>query len=138
MGEKAPGLGMARGSQPPGWLRWAGIGGGIAVAVLVLILLAGVVSARRMLVWGLRNVTARAVAAVPADVPASRREELRRRLDCVVRLAESDRVDERRLGELARACSDAARDGRVSPEAMERLEVLAGGLCALAGGELPN
>jgi hypothetical protein len=26
----------------------------------------------------------------------------------------------------------------VSPEELERMEVLAGGLCALAGGELPN
>ncbi len=124
--------------EPPGWLRWAGIGGGVAVAVLILVLLAGVMSARRMLSWGLRKVTARVVAAVPPDVPAARREELRRRLDCVIRLAESDRVDERRLGELARACSDAARDGRVTPEELERIEVLAGGLCAFSGGEMPN
>jgi len=124
--------------EPPGWLRWAGIGGGVAAATLILVLLAGMLSARRMLVWGLRRVTAAAVTAVPPDVPAARREELRRRLDCVVRLAESGRVDERRLGELARACSDAAHDGRVTPDELERLEVLAGGLCALAGGEMPN
>jgi len=83
-------------------------------------------------------VTAGAVSAVPADVPQARRDELRRRLDCVVRLAESGRVDERRLGELTRACSDAARDGRVNPDELERIEVLAGSLCALSGGELPN
>ena len=124
--------------QPQGWPRWAGIGGGVVVAVLVLLLLAGMFSARRMLAWGLRKVTARAVAAIPSDVPAARRDELRRRLDCVVRLAESGRMDQRRLGELARACSDAARDGRVTSEEMERIEVLAGGLCALSGGEIPN
>ena len=108
------------------------------VAALVLVLVAGVFSARRMLSWGLRRVTASALAAVPPEVPTARRKELRRRLDCVVRLAERGGVDERRLGELARACSDAAKDRRVSPEELERLEVLAGGLCALGGGELPN
>ncbi len=133
-----PDLQRTRSAPPPGWLRWAGIGGGVVVAVLVLVLLAGMLSARRMLSWGLRRVTAAAVAAVPPDVPRARRDELRRRLDCVVRLAGSDQVDERRLGELARACSDAARDGRMSTEELERIEVLAGGLCALAGGELPN
>jgi hypothetical protein len=132
---KAP---PSKSKQPPGWLRWAGIGGGIVVAALVLVLLAGVFSARRILTWGLRRVTASAVAAVPSDVPAARREELRRRLDCVVGQVERGGVDERRLGELARACSRAARDRRVSPEELERMEVLAGGLCALAGGELPN
>ncbi|HVN75072.1 MAG TPA: hypothetical protein VMT19_02060 [Thermoanaerobaculaceae bacterium] len=124
--------------EPPGWLRWAALGGGVVVAALVVVLVAGVFSARRMLSWGLRRVTAGTLAALPADVPAARREELRRRLECVVRLAESGGVDERRLGELARACRDAARDHRVTPDELGRIEVLAGGLCALAGGELPN
>ncbi|MGD1149045.1 MAG: hypothetical protein ABR961_13970 [Thermoanaerobaculaceae bacterium] len=124
--------------QPPGWLRWAGIGGGIVVAALVLVLIAGMFSANRMLTWGLRRVTSSAVAAVPSDVPAARREELRRRLDCVVRLAEWGGVDERRLGELARACSRVARDRRMSPEELARIELLAGGLCVLGGGDLPN
>ena len=106
---KAP---PSKSKQPPGWLRWAGIGGGIVVAALVLVLLAGVFSARRILTWGLRRVTASAVAAVPSDVPAARREELRRRLDCVVGQVERGGVDERRLGELARACSRASRSCR--------------------------
>ena len=108
------------------------------VAVLVLVLLAGMFSTRRMLSWGLRRVTGSALAAVPSDVPAARRNELRRRLDCVVRLAERGGVDERRLGELARACADVAKQRSMSPEELGRIEVLAGGLCALAGGELPN
>ena len=124
--------------QPPGWLRWAGIGGGIVVAVLVLALVAGMFSAKRLLIWGLRRATAGALAAVPPGVPVARREELRRRLDCVMRLAERGGVDERRLGELARACSQAAKKGRMSPEELERIEVLAGGLCVLSGGDLPN
>ncbi len=138
MVERIPELRPTPRTQPPGWLRWAGIGGGVVVAVLVLALLAGVMSARRMLSWGLRKVTARVEAAIPADVPQARRDELRRRLECVIRLADAGRVDGERLGELARACADAARDGRVTLDDMERIEVLAGGLCALSGGEMPN
>ncbi len=125
-------------TQPPRWWRWAGIGGGVVVAVLFLALLAGVFSARRVLSWGLRRITTRVVAALPADLSPARREELRRRLDCVVREAEAGRVDERRLGELVRVCSQAVKTGGVSPEELDRIEVLAGGLCAEGGGELPN
>jgi hypothetical protein len=132
--ETSPG----RAARPPGWWRWAGIGGGVLVAVLFLALLAGLFSARRVLSWGLRRITTRVVAALPTDLPPARREELRRRLDCVVREAEAGRVDERRLGELARVCSEAVEAGRVSPEALGRIEVLSGGLCADGGGELPN
>jgi hypothetical protein len=125
-------------TQPPGWLRWAATAGGVGVTVLVLVLIAGVFSARRILSWGLRRVTGAAVLAVPNDVPAARREELRRRLDCVVRLADQGRVDEQRLGELARACAEAAKQRSMSPDELGKIEVLAGGLCALSGGELPN
>ncbi|HQU33085.1 MAG: hypothetical protein B7Z68_12830 [Acidobacteria bacterium 21-70-11] len=132
--ETSPG----RAARPPGWWRWAGIGGGVLVAVLFLALLAGMFSARRVLSWGLRRITTRVEAALPADLPPARREELHRRLDCVVAEAEAGRADERRLGELARACSQAVKTGSVSPEALDRIEVLAGGLCAEGGGELPN
>ena len=125
-------------AQPPGWWRWAGIGGGVVVAILFLALVAGVFSARRMLTWGLRRITGAVVAAVPAEVPAARRDELRRRLDCVVQQAEGGRADQRRLGELSRACTGALRDGRLTPEEMERIELLAGALCAEGGGDLPN
>jgi hypothetical protein len=110
----------------------------VVVVALFLALLAGVFSAPRVLSWGLRRITARVVATLPADLPPARREELCRRLDCVVREAEAGRADERRLGELARACSQAVAAGRVSPEALDRIEVLSGGLCAESGGELPN
>jgi hypothetical protein len=118
--------------------RWVGLAGGAAVAVLVLALVAGMCEAPRLLSWGLRRITDRVVAALPAELPAARREELRRRLDCVVAEAEAGRADERRLGELARACSEAAAAGRVSPQALDRIELLAGALCASSGGTLPN
>ncbi len=110
----------------------------MVVAVLVLVLIAGMFSAPKVLTWGLRRITTAAVLVVPRDVSAARRQELRRRLDCVVRLADQGRLDEERLGELARACADAAKRGGMSPDELGRIEVLAGGLCALAGGELPN
>jgi hypothetical protein len=138
MGERIPELRRSGSGQPPGWLRWAGIGGGVVVAGLVLVLIAGMFSVPKVLTWGLRRVTTAAFLVVPRDVPAARRQELRRRLDCVVRLADQGRLDERRLGELARACADAAKQGSMSPDELGRIEVLAGGLCALAGGELPN
>lgn len=133
-----PDLRKAHHAQPPGWWRWAGIGGGVVVVILLLALVAGVFSARRMLTWGLRRITGAVVAAVPDEVPAARRDELRRRLDCVVRQAEEGRADERRLGELARACTQALRGGRLTPAETERIELLAGALCAETGGELPN
>jgi len=138
MGERIPELRRSGNGQPPGWLRWAGIGGGVVVAVLVLVLIAGMFSAQKVLTWGLRRVTTAAMLVVPRDVSVARRQELRRRLDCVVRLADQGRLDEGRLGELARACADVAKHGSMSPNELERIEVLAGGLCALAGGELPN
>ena len=108
------------------------------MAALLLALIAGVLSARRVLSWGLRRITARVMTVLPADLPAARREELRRRLDCVVAEAEAGSADERRLGELARACSEASAAGRVSPQALDRIELLAGALCVSSGGTLPN
>ena len=108
------------------------------MAALLLALIAGVLSARRVLSWGLRRITARVMTVLPADLPPARREELRRRLDCVVAEAEAGSADERRLGELARACSEAAAAGRVSPQALDRIELLAGALCVSSGGTLPN
>ena len=138
MGGRIPELKRTGSGEPPGWLRWAGIGGGVLVAVLLLALVVGMFSAPKVLSWGLRRVTAAAMLVVPSDVAAARREELRRRLDCVVRLADQQRLDQERLGELARACADAAKRGSMNRGELERIEVLAGGLCALAGGELPN
>ena len=108
------------------------------MAALLLALIAGVLSARRVLSWGLRRITARVMTVLPADLPAARRAELRRRLDCVVAEAEAGSADERRLGELARACSEAAAAGRVSPQALDQIELLAGALCVSSGGTLPN
>jgi hypothetical protein len=138
MASSVPDLRRAPHAQPPGWWRWAGIGGGIVVVLLFLALAVGVFSARRVLVWGLSRVTSAVVGAIPAEVPAARRDELRRRLDCVVRQAQAGRADHRRLGELSRACTEALRDRRLTPEEMERIELLAGALCAEGGGDLPN
>lgn len=120
--------------QPPGWWRWAGIGGAVVVLVLFLALFAGMLSARRMLTWGLHRITNAVLAGLPAELPAARKEQVRLELDCVLRAAESGTADDRRLGELAKACSTALEDRRIGGEELARIESLAVALCRGAGG----
>jgi hypothetical protein len=123
--------------QPPGWWRWASIGCGVVVLVLVVALIGGVFSSRRMLVWGVARLGDRVMAALPEGTPAAVSGELRRRLDCVVRVARERQVSEQRLGEFARACVDALADKSISADEEERIAVLADGICREGGGGPP-
>lgn len=120
--------------QPPGWWRWAGIGGAVVVVILFLVLVAGTLSARRMLTWGLHRMTNGVLAGLPAELPSARREQVRLELDCVFKAAESGTADERRLGEFAKACSAVLEDRKISAEELARIESLALGFCGAAGG----
>ncbi|MCJ7442443.1 MAG: hypothetical protein MUO25_12850 [Thermoanaerobaculaceae bacterium] len=120
--------------QPPGWWRWASIGCGAVILLLVVALAAGVFSSQRMLVWGVARLADRVVASLPEGIPQVVREGLRRRLDCVVRAARERRVSEQRLGEFARECVDALADKSISAEELARIESLALGFCGAAGG----
>ena len=120
--------------QPPGWWRWAGIGGAVVVVILFLVLVAGTLSARRMLTWGLHRMTNGVLAALLAELPSARREQVRLELDCVLKAAESGTADERRLGEFAKACSAALEDRAMNGEELARIESLALGFCGAAGG----
>ena len=134
-------LGDFRGTgqkQAPGWLRWTWIGGGIAVVVLFLVLFVGMFSAKRMLSWGMHRITNAVMAALPAELSAAERERIRAELDCVVRAAEEGRADEKRLGELARACTSALEDRTLTSLELARIEVLAGAVCLGAGGAGPR
>jgi len=120
--------------QPPGWWRWASIGCGAVILLLVVALAAGVFSSQRVLVWGVARLADRVVASLPEGIPQVVRDGLRRRLDCVVRAAREHRVTEQRLGEFARECVDALADKSVSVEEEERIAALADGICREAGG----
>jgi hypothetical protein len=115
------------------WLRWASIGCGVIVLVLVLALGWGAFSSRRMMVWGLTRLANRVLASLPPATPTAVREELHRKFACVLSGAQRGVLDERRLGGFARACSDALADRRVEPDEMERLDALATRLCRDAG-----
>jgi hypothetical protein len=121
--------------QPPGWWRWASIGCGAVILLLVVALGVGLFSSKRMLVWGLTRLADRVVASLPAGFPQVAREGLRRRLDCVVRAARERRVREQRLGEFARECVDALADNSISAEEEERIAALADSICREAGGD---
>jgi hypothetical protein len=121
--------------QPPGWWRWASIGCGAVILLLVVALVAGVFSSQRILVWGLARLADRVVASLPEGFPQVAREGLQRRLDCVVRAARERRVGEQRLGELARECVDALADKSITADEEERIAALAGSICREAGGD---
>ena len=127
----------ASAKQPHGWLRWAGLGCGVLVLVLLAALAGGAFSTRRMVAWGVARLADRVVAALPAGTPDVVRNDLRRRLDCVVRAAREHRVSERRLGEFARACTDALADQSVSADEEERIATIADAICRESGGALP-
>ena len=120
--------------QPPDWWRWVGVGGTVVVVILFLVLFVGMLSARRMLAWGVHRITNTVLAALPSELPGARREQVRLELHGVLRAAESGRADERRLGEFAKACSQALEDRKVSADELARIESLAVGLCGGAGG----
>ena len=86
-----------------------------------------------MVVWGMARLADRVFASLPQGTPDVVRNELRRRLDCVVRATREQRVSGERLGELARACTDALADRAVSAEEEQRIATIAEGICRDAG-----
>jgi len=134
-----PGLPGGRTPKPaPGWWRWAWIGGAVAVVALFLVLFIGMLSARRMLSWGMHRICNGVIAALPPELPAADRERVRTELDCVARAAEEGRTDDKRLGEFARVCTSALEDRRLSSLELMRIETLAVAVCLEAGGAGPQ
>jgi predicted polyphosphate/ATP-dependent NAD kinase len=105
---------------------------------LVAALAGGAFSTHRMLAWGVARLADRVVASLPQGTPDVVREDLRRRLDCVVRAARERRVSERRLGEFVRACTDALADKQVTADEEERIATIADAICREAGGAPPR
>jgi len=120
--------------QPPNWWRWVSIGCAALVLALVLALVGGVLSSRRMMVWGVGRLATRVIATLPQGTAPTIRNEMRRQFDCVVQAAREQRVSEQRLGEFARACVDALADKSISADEEARLGTLAIGICREAAG----
>ncbi len=120
--------------KAPGWFRWVSIGCGLVVLLLIGLLFAGLFRAERFVDWGLQRVTNRVLQSLPAGVPEPARAELRRKLDCALAAARDGRVPPARVGELARACTDALTDKQVTMEELERIDLLAGKVCREGGG----
>jgi hypothetical protein len=122
--------------KAPGWFRWASVGCGLIVLVLIGILVMGLFRADSFVEWGLQRVTNRVMQSLPAGVPDQVRQELRRKLDCALRAASDGRVPPARIGELARACTDALADRQVDMVELERIDALAGKICREGGLEV--
>jgi hypothetical protein len=127
---------LARATRPEGGraARVLTIAGALLLVVLVAILLGGMLSVRRMLGTGVRRVTTAVLRDLPDGLSRQRREEIRRRLECVVDEAEAGRLDDRKLGEFTRACKHAVADGRVDAGELREIETRAIALCVAAGG----
>lgn len=89
------------------------------VLVLLVVLVAGLMSANRVLAWGAQRLGERVLQALPADLSAADRERLRLSLECAARAARESRAGERDLGTLLRACREALADRVVSPAEAE-------------------
>ena len=108
--------------------------GGLALIVLVAVLIGGMLSMRRVLGAGVRKLTTAVMQNLPAGLSEPRREEVRRRLDCVGELAEAGRLDARRLGEFSRICKGALAQGRLDASTLREVETRAIALCVSGGG----
>lgn len=104
---------------------------------MLVALLIGMLSAGRLMRWGLARMTARIMATLPDGTPEAVQTELDREFACVLAAADDGSADEARLGEFARACTDALADASVSPDELERIDGTARAICA-ASGRVPN
>ena len=121
--------------KAPGWARWAGLGCGLIVLALIGALVVGVFRADRVVDWGLRRLTERVMQTLPGGVPDAARDELRRKLSCAMLAAREGRVTPARIGELARACTDALADREINMIELEHIDTLAGAICREGGPE---
>jgi hypothetical protein len=108
---------------------WVLLGGGSAVGLLLLILLAGTTSVDSLRFLGLDSLKRSTLARLEAGATPALREELRRGFDCVIGGAATGRLSDEEVGRFARACRRATADGRVTREEVEVLRDLARQLC---------
>jgi len=101
------------------------------VLVLLVVLVAGVMSANRVVAWGTRRLGEQVLKALPVESSAAERERLRQSLECAVRMARENRASEHELGALMRACRAALVDHAVTPVEVEKIRLAADRCCGL-------
>ena len=111
------------------WLRPVAWGCAAVVLVLLVVLVAGLMSASRVLSWGAQRLSERVLQALAADAPAADRERLRWSLECATQAAREKRVSERDLGMLMRVCREALADRAVSRSEAEGIQQAAERCC---------
>ncbi len=120
----------------PGWVRPVSIGCAVLVFIMFAVLFGGLVSSEKVLDWGLNRLYAKVLKSVPADTPPAIRSRLTRTFHCVLTAARDGRLDQRALGGLSRACSEALADQRLTPEEIARIQMIAAQLCVDSGGRI--
>ncbi len=123
-----PDLAAARTAGRPDWSaggppgRWATIGCGLGVVVLIAALFAGSSLTRRTVWAGFAGARQRLVANLPGDLPPGERVELIRRLDALA--AELERRDDPypAMGELQRLVRTMLEDGQVTRDELAGLD----------------
>ena len=87
-------------------------------------------STDRLLGWGLERLGGKLLKALPTETPAPVRERLTQEFNCLQVAARQGRIDEQALGRLTRACTEALKDQRITPEELAHIDALATQLCA--------
>jgi len=118
----------------PDWLRWVGLAGGVILLVLIVLLLGGMFSQRRVVAWGIHRLASRVTSALPVGVDSEQRRLLERGLECVVRSVRSGHLKAEEVASLVRSCNQALADGKVGPDEARALTTEAAGLCLRSGG----
>lgn len=120
----------------PGWARPVSIGCAVLVFIMFAVLFGGLVSSDKVLDWGLNRLYAKVLRVLPPDTPPATRSRLTRTFHCVITAVRDGRLDQRALGALSRACTDALADQRLTPEEIARIQMISAQLCVESGGQV--
>ncbi len=118
----------------PGWLRWVGLGGVVLIVALLVLLLGGMFSQRRVVAWGIHRLGDRVKSALPAGLDGDQRRLLDRGLDCVVSSLRSGHLKAEDVAGLVRSCNQALADDKVGADEARVLTTEVAGLCLRSGG----
>ena len=124
------GAGRERRAEAPGWLRWGALGCGAVALLLLVLLLGGAFSARRLLAVGVTALQRRVVGNLPGELSADERQRIDGLFGCVATAVADGRLDEVAIAPLGRAVNSAFADRVLSVEEAGTLATAAEELCA--------